>query len=110
MRKIIVKNATSIRVNESYEGESIEEKIEKMLANNEPLESISPMIYTERKDGVLPEYDIRTDRFEIAREAMTKVSGAEIAKRDAKVPEGGAEEGAGEGTGKASSESTEGTE
>ena len=26
--------------------------------------------YTEKKDGVKPEYDIRTDRFEIAREAM----------------------------------------
>lgn len=102
MRKVIVKNVTSIRINESYDGESIEEKIEKMLANNEPLESISPMIYTERKDGVLPEYDIRTDRFEIAREAMTKVSGAEIAKRDAKAPEVGAEE--------ASSESTDTTE
>ena len=26
--------------------------------------------YTEKRDGVRPEYDIRTDRFEIAREAM----------------------------------------
>ena len=26
--------------------------------------------YTEKKDGVRPEYDIRTDRFEIARETM----------------------------------------
>lgn len=29
--------------------------------------------YTEKKDGVKPEYDIRTDRFEIAREAMEKI-------------------------------------
>lgn len=29
--------------------------------------------YTEKKDGVKPEYDIRTDRFEIAREAMETI-------------------------------------
>ena len=29
--------------------------------------------YTEKRDGVKPEYDIRTDRFEIARKAMETI-------------------------------------
>ena len=33
-----------------------------------------PLIYTERKTGVNPEYNIRTDRFMIAMEAMGKIS------------------------------------
>ena len=31
-------------------------------------------IYTEKKDGVQPEFDIRTDRFEVAIEAMDKIN------------------------------------
>ena len=30
--------------------------------------------FTERKDGVLPEYNIRTDRFEVAREAQDRLN------------------------------------
>ena len=43
----------------------------------------APIIYTERKDGVLPAYDIRTDRWEIAQEAMAKNLKAIDAKRKA---------------------------
>lgn len=43
------------------------------------------MNYTERSEGVRPEYDIRTDRFEIAQEAMDKASKSIRAKREAKV-------------------------
>lgn len=64
-----------------YEGEDIETKIERIIDNKEPIEQISPIIYTERKDGVLPQYDIRTDRFEVAQTAMDKVSKMRITKR-----------------------------
>lgn len=64
-----------------YEGEDIETKIERIIDNKEPIEQISPIIYTERKDGVLPQYDIRTDRFEVAQNAMDKVSKMRITKR-----------------------------
>ena len=37
-------------------------------------DGVFPTIYTEKKDGVLPEYDIRTDRFEVAIEAMDKIN------------------------------------
>ena len=46
---------------EIYEGETIEQKVNSIVNNNEPITDGSPIIFTERKDGVLPEYDIRTD-------------------------------------------------
>lgn len=64
-----------------YEGEDIETKVARVIDNKEPIEQISPIIYTERKDGVLPQYDIRTDRFEVAQTAMDKVSKMRITKR-----------------------------
>lgn len=69
-------------VNELEEGQSIEEKMRIVTQTNEPIENIAPMIYTERKQGVLPECDIRTDRWEIAQEAMTAVERSITAKRD----------------------------
>ena len=40
---------------ESFEGESIEEKVAKLIENNEPITDGAPIIYTEKKDGVLPQ-------------------------------------------------------
>jgi hypothetical protein len=50
----------------------------------EPVTDGAPEIFTERKDGVGAAYNIRTDRWEVASEAMDKVSGSIQAKRDAK--------------------------
>lgn len=72
--KQISKANIEIKCNELYEGESIEEKVRRVVMSKEPIEAISPMIYTERKDGVKPEYDIRTDRWEIAQSAMTTIA------------------------------------
>ena len=47
-----------------------------------PITDGAPIIYTERKEGVIPAYDVRTDRFEIAVEAMGKVVKSNIAKRE----------------------------
>ena len=47
---------------ECYEGEQIEEKVRRIVNNNEPITDGAPIIFTEKKDGVLPEYNIRTDR------------------------------------------------
>lgn len=74
---------TSISVNQSYEGERIEKKIERMMNNNEPItDPGAQTIYTDRKDGVQPDYDIRADKWEYAVEAMDKVSKSHIAKRE----------------------------
>ena len=35
---------------------------------NEPIGETAPMIYTKKTDGVIPAYDIRTDKWEIAQD------------------------------------------
>lgn len=67
--------------NNQFRGESLEEKIRKVTETKQPIEAISPMIYTERKDGIQPAYDIRTDKWEIAQQAMTTVTEAHREKR-----------------------------
>lgn len=71
---------TTLRVNNSYAGETIEAKMKRVLNNKEPIKDGAPLIYTERKDGVKPELDIRTDKWEIAADAMDAVSRARLAK------------------------------
>lgn len=85
MYRKIIPQETTISRNESYIGERLEEKIERIVNNKEPITDGAPLIYTERKDGVLPAYDIRTDRFEIAVEAMDKVTKSHLAKREQRL-------------------------
>lgn len=75
---------TDLVGNESLEGEPIEHKIERIVNNKEAITDGAPAIYTERKDGVISAYNIRTDRWEIATDAMDKVQGSIQASRDNK--------------------------
>lgn len=62
--------------NLTYQAEPREVKLRKIIngeANNME-DGVFPTIYTEKKDGVQPEFDIRTDRFEVAIEAMDKIN------------------------------------
>lgn len=61
-------------------GESIETKVRRIVENNEPITDGAPIIYTNREDGVLPGYNIRTDRWEIAQETMNAIAQQNIAK------------------------------
>lgn len=81
---------TSLRVNNTYVGETLEEKIRRIVENKEPIKDNAPLIYTDRSEGVKAQYDVRTDRFEIAVDAMDKVDKANKAKREerAKLKEG----------------------
>lgn len=63
-------------------GESIEEMIMRCTESNEPIDAKAPMIYTEEADGVMPQYDPRTDRFEIALDAVDKYQKSQVAKTD----------------------------
>ena len=73
---------------ESFEGESIEKKVSKLIENNEPITDGAPIIFTEKKDGVLPQYDIRTDKWDIAQSAMDLANASKIAKsKGMKKPE-----------------------
>nr|DAI14829.1 MAG TPA: hypothetical protein [Microviridae sp.] len=62
--------------NLAYQAEPREVKLRKIISgeSNSMEDGVFPTIYTEKKDGVLPEYDIRTDRFEVAIEAMDKIN------------------------------------
>ena len=58
--------------NLTYQAEPREVKLRKIIngeANNME-DGVFPTIYTEKKDGVQPEFDIRTDRFEVAIDAI----------------------------------------
>lgn len=62
--------------NLTYEAEPREVKLRKIVngESNNMEDGVFPTIYTEKKDGVQPEFDIRTDRFEVAIEAMDKIN------------------------------------
>lgn len=72
---------------EIYEGESIETKCARILQNKEPITDTAPIIYTAKEDGILPAYNIRTDRFDIAMDAYDKITRSSAKKEQAVKPE-----------------------
>lgn len=66
------------------EGESIEEKMRRITQTKEPIEDSAPAIYQEKNSGVDPACDIRTDRFDLALEAIEKSYSADQATETAK--------------------------
>lgn len=62
--------------NLTYEAEPREVKLRKIISGeaNNMEDGVFPTIYTEKKDGVQPEFDIRTDRFEVAIDAIDKIN------------------------------------
>lgn len=73
---------TTVSGIKGYQGETIEAKVRRIVNNKEPITDGAPLIYTDRKDGVRAEMDPRTDRWEIAVEAMDKVAKSKLAKRE----------------------------
>ena len=63
------------------DGISIEEEMRKALKSGEPINATAHIEYSNRADGVLPQFDIRTDRFEYARLATDKVHATSYASR-----------------------------
>ena len=78
---------TSLKVNNSQEGERLEIKIMKATEQKTPIGdgNTVPLIYTERKDGVLPAYDIRADKFDLALDAMDKVAQMHMSARQERL-------------------------
>ena len=56
--KKIIRNTTSININNSVEGETLETKCRRIIDNKEPITDSAPIIYTERKDGVMAGYAV----------------------------------------------------
>lgn len=81
--------SSQIKIWNTYEAEPLEVKLRRKMKGGKVDEEEGDgktwaIAYTEKKDGVKPEYDIRTDRFEIAREAMeTLEKGIQLSYFDA---------------------------
>jgi hypothetical protein len=82
MKTAIVKSTYNLNSVETYEGETIETKVARIVQEKAPITDGAPIIYTDREQGVLPAYNVRTDRWDIAENAMDKVNAAKMAKRD----------------------------
>lgn len=87
MYKIPKYNRSTLQSVEKVEGETIEIKVDRILNNKEPITDGAPEIYTEKKDGVQAAYNIRTDRWEVAVDAMDAIQKSEDAKREHKARE-----------------------
>lgn len=70
MKKRIVKNTKDLLAVGTTEGEIIEKKIQRIMDEKTPIDDSAPIIYTEKKNGINPAHDVRTDRFDLALEAM----------------------------------------
>jgi len=81
-KKPIFKNS-SIHRSTTEIGQPIQDKIKNILEQNENLNE-APLIYTEKADGVMAGYNIRTDKWEIAIEAMDKINKIRTAKGEEK--------------------------
>ena len=73
IKKIRINNFPK-RTEEDKIGEELITKIRRILDENEPLTDGAPLIYTPKEKGVIPEYNIRTDKWDIAMGAMDRVS------------------------------------
>lgn len=65
---------------EFEDGETIETKVTRIVENKEPITDGAPIIYTKRDDGVIPAYNIRTDKWEIAQASMDAIHKNNFAK------------------------------
>lgn len=70
MKKRIVKHVKDILAVETIEGEILEKKIQRIMDEKSPIDDSAPIVYTEKKNGINPAHDVRTDRFDLALEAM----------------------------------------
>lgn len=74
-------HSLKLKGNDYFEAKTLEQELEQALHEKRPIEknAIGSIFYTRKQHGVLPECDIRTDRFDLAQHAMEKL--AENAKK-----------------------------
>lgn len=79
INKIRVSNfAGMIKMNET--GETLIKKCQRILDEGEPLTDGAPIIYTPKQEGVRPECNVRTDKWDIAMEAMDRVNSYKLSE------------------------------
>lgn len=83
-RRILITDTTGLIEGlipvEPYEGETIETKVHRMTQNKEPIKDAAPLVYTEKKKGVLPQYNIRTDKWDLVLDKMEAANRQKLAK------------------------------
>lgn len=78
---------TSMTINQSSIGETIEQKIRRILNNKEPIKDSAPQVYTDREDGVVASLNIRTDKWEHAIEHTSNIEKSNTARREKHIGE-----------------------
>lgn len=68
-------------VNNTQEEESLKVQLEKVKTMGDQGFVTKGLMYSERSEGVRPEFDIRADKWEIAERAAQRAGNAEIALR-----------------------------
>lgn len=92
-----MKRRTSIRLNQSYQGERIETKVRRLLEQKQPITDGAPDVWFTEEQGVPPLYDINTDRMALAVEAGDNTAKQYFAtKNAAAMPETKQDTGGGE--------------
>ncbi len=84
MYKFGVVRKSSLESPKRVEGETIEMKMRRVLESGEPITDGAPEVFTEKGEGVKAGYNIRTDRWEVAVDAMDAVDRSYKAKRENK--------------------------
>lgn len=100
---------TSIHQDNTYTAEPLIYKLRRMTETNEPIKPETTIVYTEKAQGVMPAYDIRADKFDIAMEAQDKFQASLEARGEGRADdvmrqENGTKEGRFEGIGKTKAE------
>lgn len=84
MRKnVLMPTKGSLSVDNTYEGKSIEQVIRERMTGSDIEVGGKVLLYSERKDGVLPNTNIRTDRWEVAQQAYDTLARSHVARREA---------------------------
>jgi len=76
----------------------MERKMQRMMQQGADVNDVSELIFTERKEGVLPETDVRNEAWDLALEATDYATKDHLTKRDARHNSKPPTEGAGEST------------
>lgn len=87
MRSVQMQISGRLKKNKTYEGRSIEQLLKEKMEGESVELGAKPLLYTMRIDGVLPETDIRTDKWDMAMNALDITEGQRRARSVAPVIE-----------------------
>lgn len=74
MFRPVIYKTKNLKGTELYTAKSLEKDLEEIISQKKPIEASAPLLYTEKKDGVIEDCDIRTDKWEAMQRAATYVN------------------------------------